>query len=153
MVDERRSTMPTLVKQSLLPEFETMERRFRRMFEGMPLMPAFLPATAATPAADVYETEREVVVEVEVPGYEQQELGLELSDHTLTVKGTRSELTDEREKNFALHERLEHTFERTFVLPREIDAEHVSAEFKKGVITVHAPKLPAARQRTVPLET
>jgi len=140
--------MTTLVKQSLLPEFDSMDRRFRRMFESMPLVPTFLPQTVA-PAADVYETPKEVVVELEVPGYEEKELGLELSDHTLTVKGTREEIKEETEKTFALHERLERTFERTFVLPPEIDAEHVTAQFEKGVLKVHAPKLTMSKQRKI----
>jgi len=142
----------TLVKQSLFPEFETMERRFRRMFEGIPLMPAFLPQTV-TPAADVYETPKELVVELEVPGYEQKELGLEISDHTLTVTGMREEVKEESEKTFRIHERLERTFERTFVLPPEVDGEHITAQFEKGVLKVHAPKLAMSKQRKVEIGT
>ncbi len=138
--------MMTPVKQSILPDFETMERRLRRIFEGMSVMPAFLQAA---PAADVYETQKEYVVEVEVPGYEEKELELEVSDHTLTVSGLREETKEEREKTFRLHERLEHTFERTFTLPPEIDSEHITAQFTKGVLKVHAPKLVVTSPRKV----
>lgn len=144
--------MTTLVKRSVLPEFETMERRFRRMVEGFPFGPALLPSTLI-PACDVYETPQEVVVELEVPGYEEKELSLELADHTLTISGSRAELGDESERTFRVHERLERTFERSFSLPPEIDAEHVTARFAKGVLAVHAPKLATARQRTVPISS
>ena len=145
--------MATLVKQTLFPEFETMERRFRRAFEGIPLLPAFLPSSTVLPAADVYETKDELVVELEVPGYDEKELGLELSDHTLTVSGTRAESKDETEKTLRLHERLERHFERTFILPSEIDEEHVTASFGKGVLKVHAPKLTTAKTRTVAISS
>lgn len=144
--------MATLVKQSLLPEFDAMERRVRRMFEGLSLMPAFV-SPLATPAADVYETPAEIVVELDVPGYEKQELALELSDHTLTITGSREEVKDENEKAFALHERLERTFERTFVLPSAVDSEHVTAQFEKGVLKIHAPKVELAKQRTIAITT
>jgi HSP20 family protein len=134
------------VKQTVLPDFETMERRFRRMFEGLSFMPTLMPVT---PAADVYETPEEYVVEVEVPGYEERELGLEVSDHTLTLSGLRNETKDESDKTFRLHERLERTFERTFTLPPEIDSEHITAEFGKGVLKVHAPKLAVSSPRKV----
>jgi HSP20 family protein len=62
-------------------ELDSIERRMRRAFEEFGFAPAFVPA------ADVYETDGELVVEIEVPGYEEQELEIELSDHTLTVKG------------------------------------------------------------------
>jgi HSP20 family protein len=139
--------MTTLVKQPLLPELDAFDRRFRRLVGGMPLMPAFV--AAAAPAADVYETPDEYVFELEVPGYEEEELGIELFDHTLTVKGSRAETKEAEEKSYRLHERLERTFERTFTLPREVDGEHVTAEFDKGVLKVHAPKLATAQPRKV----
>lgn len=138
--------MTTPVKQSVLPDFETVERRFRRMFEGMSFMPTLMPVM---PAADVYETPGEYVVEVEVPGYDEPELGLEVSDHTLTISGQRKETKDETDKTFRLHERLERTFERTFTLPTEIDSEHITAKFGKGVLEVHAPKLAVTSPRKV----
>jgi HSP20 family protein len=139
--------MTTLVKQPLFPELDALDRRFRRLFGGMPLMPAFVAAPA--PAADVYETPDEYVFELEVPGYEEDGLGIELSDHSLTVKGSRTETTDVDEKSYRLHERLEGTFERMFTLPREVDSELVTAEFENGVLKVHAPKLATAQPRKV----
>jgi HSP20 family protein len=139
--------MTTLVRHSLLPELDAMERNVRRMFEGIPVMPVFVPPLS--PAADVYETPEEVVVELEVPGFEENELGLELSDHRLTITGRREEVKQEIDKAYRLHERLERTFERTFTLPPEIDGAKVNAEFEKSVLRVHAPKLAAAQPRTI----
>ena len=130
--------MATLVKQPLLPDFDVMERRLRRMFEG-PL----------APAADVYETPEELVVELEVPGYEEEELGLEVSDHMLTITGAHEQTAEEIDKTFRLHERIGGAFERTFMLPPEIDGERVTATFEKGLLKVHAPKAEAARPRKI----
>jgi HSP20 family molecular chaperone IbpA len=141
--------MTTLVKSPLLPELDAMERSFRRIFEGIPMMPAFV--SPVTPAADVYETPEEIVFELEVPGYEERELGLELSDHRLTITGERTDTKDETTKAYRIHERLERQFQRTFALPPDIDSEHVSAEFEKGVLKVHAPKLASVKPRQIPI--
>jgi HSP20 family protein len=101
------------------------------------------------PAADVYETPEELVFELEVPGYEEKELGLEVSDHMLTITGTHEETTEEVDKTFRLHERIGGTFERAFMLPPEIDGEHVTATFEKGLLKVRAPKAEAARPRKI----
>ena len=124
-------------------ELDTMERRLRRLLEDVGVAPAPLPA------ADVYETKDEFVVELEVPGYDNDELRIEVSDHTLRVTGERSEATDEKQKSFRLRERLEHEFERQFQLPIEADAKHVTAVFEKGVLELHAPKLQTAKPRKV----
>jgi HSP20 family protein len=135
--------MSMIVRTPSFLEFEGMERRLRRMLEGVGFAPTLLPA------ADVYETASEWVVEVEVPGYGEKDLELEIADHSLTVKGARKETKEEKDKAFRLHERLECEFERTFPLPPEADTEHVTARFEKGVLEVHAPKLSITQPRKV----
>jgi HSP20 family protein len=135
--------MATMLKWSPLHELDSMERRMRRMFEGIGFAPVLLPAT------DIYETKDEFVVELEVPGYEEKELAIEVSDHIVSVKGERKEEKEEKEKAFHLRERLEREFERRFELPSEADTEHILAKFEKGVLEVHAPKLAASKPNKV----
>ncbi|HEY7206637.1 MAG TPA: Hsp20 family protein, partial [Gaiellaceae bacterium] len=71
--------MTALVRWDPLRELESIDRRMRRFFD----FPSLVPPT------DVYETEKELVLELEVPGFTEKELDIELSDHTLCVKGTR----------------------------------------------------------------
>ena len=123
-----------LVRWNPFQELDTMERRMRRLFDEAGIVPAPLPA------ADVYETNGEYVYELEVPGFEEKELAIEVSDHTLTVKGERTEEKQEEGKTFRLQERLASRFERRFELPSEADSGKIAADFKAGVLTVHAPK-------------
>jgi HSP20 family protein len=132
-----------IVKWTPFTELDSMERRMRRLFEEVGFAPALLPA------ADVYETDDEIVVELEVPGYDEKELSIEVSDHTLAVKGEREKIEEEQGKEFSLHERLERKFERRFVLPTTTDTEHLEAVFEKGVLKVHAPKLVTKRSKKV----
>ena len=135
--------MTTLVKWTPFRELDLMERRMRRMLEDV----GFGPITM--PAADVYETPEEFVVELEVPGFEEKELGLEVTDHTLTIKGQAKVTKEEKEKAFILHERLEREFERRFQLPEDADTEKLVATFSSGVLEVHAPKTIEAKARKV----
>jgi len=135
--------MTTLIKWSPFTEIDSMERRMRRVFEEIGFAPLLLPA------ADVYETKDEFVVELEVPGYEEKELGIEVTDHMVTVKGERKETKEEVEKTFRLHERLERQFERRFELPTDADTKHVRAKFTKGVLELHAPKLAAPKPHKI----
>lgn len=137
--------MTTMLKWSPFQDLDSIERRMRRMFEEGGFAPTLLPA------ADIYETEDEFVVEVEVPGYEETELGIEVSDHQLTIKGERKETKEKTEKSFRLHERLEREFERRFQLPAEADTKAVKADFEKGVLEIHAPKLQATKPRKIAL--
>jgi HSP20 family protein len=133
----------TIVKWTPFTELDSMERRMRRIFEEI----GFAPTLA--PAADVYETDDEFVVELEVPGYEKKELSVEVFDHTLAIRGSHERTKDEQAKEFALHERLEREFERRFVLPSQADTEHVSAIFGNGVLEVHTEKLQTVQPKKI----
>jgi len=132
-----------VVKWTPFRELEAIERRMRRLFDEAGF------ATALLPAADVYETGEEYVLELEVPGFEEKELAIEVTDHTLCIKGERAEEKEKKDKTYRLHERLEKTFERRFELPPEADTEAVKADFRKGVLEVHAPKAQAAKPRRI----
>jgi HSP20 family protein len=133
----------TIVRWTPFMELDSMERRMRRWFEEFGVSPPLAPAT------DIYETDEEYVVELEVPGFEEKELKVEVFDQTLAVKGRREKTKEEKAKEFTLHERLEREFERRFVLPTEADTDHLKAVFVKGVLEVHAPKAKTATPKQV----
>jgi HSP20 family protein len=135
--------MATLEKWAPLADLDLVERRLRRFFEDVGVAPSM------TPAADVYDTGSEIVVELDVPGFDEQELAVDVVDHTLTISGTRTSETAEKDKTLRLRERLEAHFERRFHLPNEADTEHVTAEYDKGVLTLHVPRVATAKPRSV----
>lgn len=130
----------TIVRwKPFFPEFDTMGR----FFDEFRLAPLSLPVT------DMYETDSEYVYELEVPGFEEKELTVELTDHTLTIKGEQLEEKEREEKTYRLHERLARSFERSFELPLGADTSKIDADFAKGVLTVHAPKEKPEKPRKV----
>ena len=135
--------MTTLVKWSPFRELDLMERRMRRLSDNAGFVPALLPAV------DVYETEDEFVLELEVPGYEEKELTIEAFDHTVAIAGDRREVEEKSDKVFRLHERLEKHFERRFEFPPQADTKHLKAVFGNGVLELHAPKSPQVKPRKI----
>ena len=138
--------MAAIVKWAPFQDLDVFERRMRRMLEDWGVAPAPLPA------ADVYETEKELVVELDVPGYEEKELALEVTDHMLTITGEQKADKEAKEKNFYLHERLEKHFERRFTLPAEADTAKIDATFRTGVLEVHIPKIEQAKARKIAIK-
>jgi HSP20 family protein len=134
--------MPLLEKWTALRELDLLDRRMRRLFVDLHL-------AAPTPSANVYDTDSELVIEVEVPGFAEKELELEVRNHALLVSGMRGEVAGTRERRLRVHERLQARFERRFELPAEIDSDHVTAEYDKGVLTVRVPKTSHEQPRKV----
>jgi len=135
--------MTTLVRWTPFRELDLMERQIRSLLGDTALAPPPIPA------ADVYETAEEFVVELEVPGFEEKDLSLEIIDHTVVVKGEVTAAKEEKDKAYLLHERLERIFERRFQLPVDADTDKVEAAFAKGVLELHAPRIVEAEPRKI----
>jgi HSP20 family protein len=104
------------------------------------------------PACDIYEDEHKLVLKLEVPGINQNEIDVRLENQTLTVKGERKFASDEKEENFHRIERRFGSFTRSFTLPVSIDTASVTAKYENGVLAIQLAKKEAAKPRQVKIE-
>lgn len=92
------------------------------------------------PTMDVAETDSGVSIKLEVPGVDPEKLDIDLAGHTLTIKGEKSEESEEKGKGFYHSERRFGSFKRVVELPQSVNPESVSAEHKHGVVTISFKK-------------
>jgi HSP20 family protein len=105
--------------------------------------------------ADVVELEDEIQVIAELPGVRLDDLDLTLEANVLTVTGEKQDRRGdtERQGRYHLFERRWGRFSRSFVLPREVDRDQVSASFENGVLTVRIAKAERSRPRRIEIQT
>ncbi len=102
------------------------------------------------PETDVVETEREIRVVTEMPGLKRENIEVDVENNVLTIRGEkREERTEGEQGKYHLAERRYGTFTRSFVLPRDVDADRIGAAFEDGVLTVSIPKSEKARRRRI----
>jgi HSP20 family protein len=104
------------------------------------------------PPVDIYEDANRLVLKLEVPGIPQEDLQINLENQTLTVKGERKFVKDEKEENFHRIERRYGSFVRTFTLPSTIETESAQASYENGVLAITLPKKEAAKPKQVKIE-
>jgi HSP20 family protein len=147
--------MKSMIRWGHEPEFpfSSLQRDVNRLFDS------FFPGRESStlpeaweqhlshyhPKMDVMETEREVRVLAELPGMDEKDVEVLLSNDTLTLKGEKKAEVEEKGKNFYRMERTYGSFHRTVPLPAEVQADKVEASFKRGVLTVVLPKSEKAR--------
>lgn len=129
--------------------FLAFRNEMDRLFEdfiGWPTLSSFrqpLPsAQVLTPALDVKETDKEVVVKAELPGIEDKDVQLTIQDGILTLRGEKKDERKEDRENYHLVERSYGSFQRSLRLPESVDQDKAQARFDKGVLTVTLPKRP-----------
>jgi HSP20 family protein len=104
-----------------------------------------------TPAVDVHEDDREIGVELELPGISPEQVEISVENGILTVRGEKREERDERDEQGRYHivERTYGTFARSFQLPTGINEEQIAADFNNGVLRVHIPKAALPQPRKI----
>lgn len=126
--------------------FEDFWKRFDQPFG------AFGRWDASGPRTDIAETERALEISVELPGLDQKDVDVSLTDSALTIKGERNSEREESKKGYHLAERSCGSFYRSIPLPSGVDTDKVNAEFKNGVLTVTLPKTQEALSRVKKIE-
>ena len=100
------------------------------------------------PLADIYETEREFLIAIDLPGIERDRLEISLDDDRLTIRGERPP-EDEGEHR---RERPHGRFLRKFGVPTNVDQKAIAAEYKDGVLRLTLPKRKEQKSRKVEIK-
>ncbi len=107
---------------------------------------------ATTPAVDFVESEKAYEITAELPGMDEKNIEVKVTDGRLTIKGEKQEEKEEKRKDYYLHERHFGSFQRSFEVPDTVDPDKIEASFKKGVLTVTLPKKPEAQKPAKKIE-
>ncbi|MCS7225254.1 MAG: Hsp20/alpha crystallin family protein [Armatimonadetes bacterium] len=140
--------MARLARWSPFAELEAFQRQMDRLFREF-----FGDLTRREPGAwlppvDIYETEDKLVLQAELPGFNKDQIHIDVTDDRVTIRGQReSERKDDR--TYHLIERWDGQFERSFRLGVEVEADKAEAHYRDGILTVEVPKKEARKSRRI----
>ena len=134
-------------------EFEKLPDQVARLF-GYPTLRPYATEEALTvadfmPAVDIYETEQEYLVKLDLPEIAKEEVKVYVEDGVLTIRGERKKEKEEKGKRFHRVERSYGTFLRTFTVPPDVDETKIDAEFKQVMIKVQLHKSENEKPKTI----
>jgi HSP20 family protein len=129
--------------------FAQMRAEMDRLFEnfigrGVFGTPVQSQATQLTPSIDVRENEKEIVIDAELPGMNENDVQIVVREGVVSLKGEKKSERDEKKDTYHLVERSYGSFERLFRLPEGVNEEQIKADFNNGVLHVVIPKRPEA---------
>ena len=90
---------------------------------------------------DVQEGEKETVVRAEIPGFEPDELNVEVEDNVLAIKAEKEQKTNGESRYSA--------YRRMVSLPSEVETDKVQATYHNGVLELHLPKSKETKRKRI----
>lgn len=132
--------------------FGEMDTLFNRM---VPAGFARWPRTAGngdrklewSPSADISETDKEYVIRAELPAVKKEDVNVVVDQGMISIKGERRQQKDDKTEKYHRVETFYGSFERSFTLPDNVNADAIRCESKDGVLTVHIPKMEAQKSQ------
>lgn len=91
------------------------------------------------PALDVFEKDGKLHITAELPGMQDKDIDIELTDDVLTISGEKRDEREVKEDNYYRSERTFGSFRRQIALPPNADTDNVDATFKDGVLKIAVP--------------
>jgi len=163
-----KAFLPSLWRKTDIPSkyeeehpFSAFQKEMNRLFDDFSrdfsIAPfhSFGERQVFSPSIDVKEDEKEVRVKAELPGMDEKDIELLLTENTLTLQGEKKEEKEDKGEGYHHMERTYGSFRRVIPVPAGIDAKKVTAVFKNGVLTVFLPKTAEAKAKgkKIPVNT
>lgn len=98
---------------------------------------------------DVFQTPEEIIIEAPIAGVKPEDLDIDITNESVTIKGKREKEKEIKEEDFFYQECYWGRFFRSIVLPQEIDAEKSEASLKEGILKIVLPKLDRQKSKKI----
>lgn len=124
--------------------FREMQREFQRQFKSF-----FQPIR--TFPVDLSETENEIIVRADLPGFKKDEIDVEAYEDRILISAKRKREKVEKGENFYRRERSAGELRRMITLPEEVNIEKAKVDFSDGVLEIKLPKKEKKKEKKVKL--
>ncbi len=134
-------------------ELMSLRQAMDRLFEDSVVRPSGALATfgeaRAVPALDVYQTDSEIVVKLALPGVKPEEVNIDITGDTLTIKGESKAKQEIKKEDYLYQERRYGAFSRSVVLPAGLKSDKAEAVMEDGVLTLSIPKAEEVKPKSI----
>jgi HSP20 family protein len=134
---------------------DTMQREMERLLEhfasSKPPVIQFSPRVWE-PAIDVYETDEEVVVVVELAGVKEEDIEVAVDSNTFIIRGERGAASPGKRRIYHRIELASGPFERGIILPAAVEPEQTEVSYQDGLVKVVLPKVSEERVHKIKIK-
>ena len=140
-----------LIRWNVFPEMSILQRQMNRLFDEATQNwngDANTP-NGWSPETDIYETETDLVLQADLPGFNAKDIDIVVENNVLTIRGERQFEATVQPEGLHRMERSYGKFSRSFTLPAIVDGQKIQASYKNGVLSVTLAKAEHARPKRI----
>lgn len=135
------------------PKFD--KKMFQEWMDAFFREPLYRMIEGKSFRVDLYETKKEWVIQAELPGFDKDQIEVQILPQAVKISANRQETYsyDDEDEQYYRRERSSESLERVIPVPYPIDPNHAHARYHKGLLTITVPKNGnQSHQSTIPIE-
>jgi HSP20 family protein len=145
---ETLDMMRPMFRSDAFRDMEELVRNMQRAFSGWPAqVDESMRMADWTPSVDIGESDEEYLIKAELPEVKKEDIQVHVDNGTLTISGERAVEKEDKGTRFHRVERAFGSFHRSFSMPDDTDADHITSEYRDGILTVHLPRNPVEKPK------
>ena len=144
--------MSNLTRWEPVREMMTLREAMDRLFDDAFTRPINMGAVSALPAIDLYQTNDEVVLKAALPGLKSDDVQITVTSDVLTLRGEFKQNGEKKEATYHIREQRYGVFERSVMLPTDVQTDKAKAEFENGILTITLPKAEAVKPKSISIK-
>ncbi len=130
-------------------EMMTLREAMDRLFDDAFTRPLSMSGGSVAPAIDLYQTEDDVIVKAALPGLKAEDVHISVTADVLTLSGEFKQDEERKDKTYHIREHRYGSFERSVMLPADVQTDKAKADFENGVLTISLPKAETVKPKTI----
>lgn len=145
--------MSNLTRWEPVREMISLREAMDRLFNDAFTRPLDLVSGTGLPSIDMYQTNDKVVVKASLPGLKSDDVQISVTGEVLTLRGEMHEDKEVKDAEYYIRENRQGSFERSVLLPTDVEADKAKADFENGILTITLPKAEQVRPKTITVKT
>jgi HSP20 family protein len=145
--------MSNLTRWEPVREMMTLREAMDRLFDDAYTHPLSMSGVSAMPAIDLYQTNDEVVVKAALPGLKADDVQISVTEDVLTLRGEFKQDNVQSESTYHIREKRIGSFERSIMLPTDVQTDKAKADFENGILTITLPKADEVKPKTITIKS
>jgi HSP20 family protein len=141
--------MSNLTRWEPVREMMTLREAMDRLFDDAFTRPISMSGGSVVPTVDLYQTEDDVIVTASLPGLKSEDVHISVTADVLTLSGEYKQDEQHKDATYHIREHRFGSFERSIMLPTDVQTDKSKADFENGVLTISLPKAETVKPKTI----
>ncbi len=144
--------MSNLIRWEPVREMMTLREAMDQLFNDAFTRPVSMSGGSVIPAIDVYQNNDAVVVKAALPGLKADDVQISVTADALTLRGEFKQENEQKDATYHIREQRYGSFERSIMLPSDVQTDKSKADFENGILTITLPKAESVKPKTITIK-